>query len=65
MPPGRPKTKTATLTLRVDPRVKAAAELAAQRDHRSVTNLVEVLILDHCKALNIPIDTAVSEETEE
>lgn len=64
MAPGRPKTKTATLTLRVDPLVKAAAELAAKRDHRSVTNLVEVLIIERCKALSIPVDTLVSKEGE-
>ncbi len=45
----RPKVKTATMTLRVDPHVKAAAEIAAARDRRSVTSLVEVLILNHCK----------------
>ena len=49
MPPGKPRTKTAVLTLRVEPRVKVAVELAAQHAHRSVTNLIEVLILDHCK----------------
>ena len=62
MPRGRPKTKTAVMTLRVDPRIKAAAEVAAKRDHRSLTSLIEVLILNHCKTLNI---TPVSSESEE
>jgi hypothetical protein len=53
MPPGKPKTKTAGMTLRVTPQVKAAAELAAKADNRSVTSLVEVLILNHCKSNNI------------
>jgi hypothetical protein len=57
------KTKTAVMTLRVSPTVKAAAKRAAEHDHRSVTNLVEVLILDRCKALNIPIDVNMSKET--
>jgi predicted HicB family RNase H-like nuclease len=52
----RQKTKTATMTLRVEPAIKAAAELAAQRDRRSLTSLVEVLILNHCKGLNITIE---------
>jgi hypothetical protein len=56
MPPGRPKTKTATLTLRIEPRIKAAAEAAAYRDRRSVASLVEVLILEHCRAVSIPVD---------
>ncbi len=55
MPRGRLKTKTTTLTLRVTPELKAAAEVAADRDHRSLTGLIEVLILNHCKSQNIPI----------
>jgi hypothetical protein len=47
------KTKTATMTLRVDPKIKAAAERAAELDHRSLTSLIEVLILKHCQGLNI------------
>jgi hypothetical protein len=39
------------MTLRVDPRIKAAAEHAADQDHRSLTSLIEVLIMNHCKKL--------------
>ncbi len=49
----RPKIKTATVTLRVDPEIKAAAEKAAAHDHRSLTNLIEVLLVNHCKSLNL------------
>jgi hypothetical protein len=49
----RPKIKTATMTLRLDPRIKAAAEMAAQRDHRSITSLIEVLILNHCRSVGL------------
>lgn len=55
MPRGRPKTKTTTVTLRVAPELKAAAEIAADRDHRSLTGLIEVLIINHCKDQNIPV----------
>ena len=55
MPRRRQKTKTTTVTLRVTPELKAAAEEAAERDHRSLTGLIEVLILNHCKSQNIPI----------
>lgn len=57
----RSKTKTAVMTLRVEPHVKVAAKLAAEHDHRSVANLIEVLILAHCRQLNleIPIETKV------
>lgn len=49
----RPKVKTATLTLRLDPQVKAAAEAAAIRERRSMTSLIEVLILNHCEAVGL------------
>lgn len=60
---GRTKTKTSVMTLRVSPEIKAAAELAAERDHRSVTSLIEVLILNHCKFLNIEPPTIDPKET--
>lgn len=63
MPRGRPKIKTATVTLRVDPAVKAAAELAAQHDRRSLTNLVEVLLINHCRSLNLYPPTTPTKET--
>jgi len=59
----RPKTKTSVMTLRVSPEVKAAAELAAERDHRSVTSLIEVLILNHCKSMDIQPPTTQPKET--
>ncbi len=48
-------TKTATRNLRIDPRLKEAARIAAQRDHRSIANLIEVLIRKHCEANGISI----------
>ncbi len=59
---GRPKTKTSMMTLRVSPEIKAAAELAAERDHRSVTSLIEVLILNHCKSMDIKPSTIEPKE---
>ena len=42
-------TKTATLTFRIDPNVKEALRTAAYQEHRSIANMVEVLILDYCE----------------
>jgi len=58
----RDKRKTAVVTLRIEPRLKAAAEKAAERDQRSLTNLIEVLIVERCKTLNINIDANASTE---
>lgn len=49
----RPKLKTATLTVRLDPKIKAAAEAAAEYEHRSLTNFLEVLIVNHCQTLGL------------
>jgi len=47
--------KTSTLNLRIDPTLKEAARMAAVRDHRSVANLIELLIRQHCASVGIPI----------
>jgi len=55
-----PSTKTATLTFRIDPALKEALRTAAQREHRSIANMVEVLIRDHCGRHGIPIEPPTS-----
>lgn len=47
--------KSATLNLRIDPALKEAARVAAIREHRSIANLVELLIRRHCETVGIPI----------
>ena len=44
-----PRTKSATLNLRIAPEIKAAAEKAAADDRRSLTSLVEKLLIAHLK----------------
>lgn len=43
------RQKTATLNLRIDPDLKRAAEKAAAADSRSVTSLIEKLLMDHLR----------------
>ncbi len=50
-----PRTKISTLNLRISPALKEAVREAATREHRSVANMVEVLIRRHCKHSGIPI----------
>lgn len=47
--------KTATLNLRIDPVLKEAVRVAAEQEHRSVANFIELLIRRHCEANGIPI----------
>lgn len=48
-------TKTTTLTFRIDPELKEALRTAAHREHRSISNMVEVLIRDYCGRHDIAI----------
>ena len=50
-----PPSKTATLNLRIDPYLKEAVREAALRDHRSIANMVEILIRRHCEEVGIAI----------
>lgn len=50
------RTKISTLNLRIDPNIKAAVRTAAEREHRSVANMVEVLIRRHCEESGIPVN---------
>ena len=49
------KTKISTLNLRIEPGVKDAVREAAAREHRSVANMVEMLIRRHCSEAGIAI----------
>jgi hypothetical protein len=53
-------TKTATLNLRIDPMLKEGIRIAAEREHRSVANLIEVLIRQHCEQVGVPIPEQVN-----
>ena len=59
--------KTTTLTFRIEPGLKEALRAAAVREHRSIANMVEVLIRDYCGRNDIfipeqdpPADTSKS-----
>lgn len=48
-------TKTATLTFRIEPGLKEALRTAAEREHRSIANMVEVMIREYCGTCGIVI----------
>ena len=57
-------TKSTTLTFRIEPRLKEALRTAAAREHRSIANMVEVLIRDYCgrNGIAIPEQGALFDE---
>lgn len=56
--------KTATLTLRIEPSVKEVLRAAAQEEHRSIANMVEVMILDYCHRHGLRVNGATKSESQ-
>ncbi len=57
-----PKAKSTTLTFRIEPGLKEGLRSAADREHRSIANMIEVLIRDYCgrNGITIPEQKALS-----
>ena len=51
-------SKTTTLTFRIEPELKEALRTAAENEHRSIANMVAVLIRDHCQRNDISITSS-------
>jgi len=47
--------KTATLNLRISPSLKEGVKKAANIEHRSIANMIEMLIRRHCDDIGINI----------
>jgi hypothetical protein len=48
-------TKTTTLTFRIEPGLKEAVRTAADLEHRSIANMIEIMIRDYCGRKEIAI----------
>lgn len=48
--------KTATLTFRIEPGLKEALRTVAEQEHRSIANMVEVMIRDYCGRNGVTIE---------
>ncbi len=57
--------KTETLTLRIEPSVKEVLRAAAQEEHRSIANMVEVMILDYCQRHGLSVKGATKSESQQ
>lgn len=47
--------KTATLSFRIEPGLKEALRTAAEQEHRSIANMVEVMIREYCGRVGVEI----------
>lgn len=54
--------KTQAVSVRVEPHIKEALQTAAGREMRSLANMMEVMVVEYCRAHDYPLD-GVSSET--
>ena len=49
----RPKRKTEATTLKMTPEIRDLWERCAEEEHRSLTNMFEVMVREHAKKLKL------------
>jgi len=50
------ETKSTTLTVRVRPAVKEGLKVAAEKERRSLANMIEVMIRDYCARAGVALE---------
>ncbi len=58
------ETKSITLTVRIQPDVKEGLRTMAERERRSLANMIEVMILDYCGRNGISVADSINSKTE-
>lgn len=53
--------KTETITVRIEPAVKAGLKVMAERERRSIANMIDVMIRDYCGRNAVKIDDSTSD----
>ena len=48
--------KSQVVSVRVEPHIKAALQSAAEREMRSVANMLEVMVVTYCRAQGYPLE---------
>jgi hypothetical protein len=56
----RPKSKTSATTLKMTPEVRDLWERCAAEEHRTLTNMFEVMVRDYAKKLRVDPSAAAS-----
>ena len=54
--------KSEVVSVRVEPHIKAALQSAAEREMRSLANMIEVMVVTYCRAQGYPLE-GVPDET--
>ncbi len=54
--------KSQVVSVRVEPHIKVALQSAAEREMRSLANMIEVMVVAYCRSQGYPLE-GVPEET--
>ena len=55
-----PQQKTTTLNIRIEPNLKVALRTATDHEHRSIANMIEVMVRGYCARTGIAIPDQVT-----
>lgn len=53
---GDVERKTETVNLRLSPRIKDLLRIAAGREHRTLSNMIEALVLEYCESKGVLVE---------
>ena len=59
----KPRLKSTTLTVRIEPDTKGALAAAAHSERRSLANMLEVMVLQWCRDRGIPTQPPETNKT--
>lgn len=51
-----PNAKTEVVSVRVEPHIKLALQTAADRELRSLANMIEVMVVAYCRSNGVPLE---------
>ena len=54
-------SKSQVVSVRVEPQIKAALQTAADREMRSLANMMEVMVVAYCRTHGYPLEGVPSE----
>ena len=49
-------SKSEVVSVRVEPRIKVALQAVADRELRSVANMIEVMVIAYCQTHGVPVE---------
>ena len=55
--------KTQVVSVRVEPQIKAALQAAADKERRSLANMIEVMVMTYCPGSGVVVEDTGSQDS--